>query len=107
MAQQFRIKKGDMVTVISGKDKGKAGSVLKMLRKDNRLLVQGVNLVKRHQKQTFNQEGGIIQKEASIHISNVAHIDPASKKPTRVGIKFLKDGSKVRVAKRSGETIEG
>lgn len=107
MAQQFRIKKGDMVTVISGKDKGKAGSVLKMLRKDNRLLVQGVNLVKRHQKQTFNQEGGIIQKEASIHISNVAHIDPASKKPTRVGIKILKDGSKVRVAKRSGETIEG
>jgi len=107
MAQQFRIKKGDMVTVISGKDKGKAGSVLKMLRKDNRLLVQGVNLVKRHQKQTMAQEGGIIQKESSIHISNVAHIDPASKKPTRVGIKILKDGSKVRVAKRSGETIEG
>lgn len=107
MAQQFRIKKGDMVTVISGKDKGKAGSVLKMLRKDNRLLVQGVNLVKRHQKQTMTQEGGIIQKEASINISNVAHIDPVSKKPTRVGIKILKDGSKVRVAKRSGETIEG
>jgi large subunit ribosomal protein L24 len=107
MAQQFRIKKGDMVTVISGKDKGKAGSVLKMLRKDNRLLVQGVNLVKRHQKQTMAQEGGIIQKESSIHISNVAHIDPVSKKPTRVGIKILKDGSKVRVAKRSGETIEG
>lgn len=107
MAQQFRIKKGDMVTVISGKDKGKAGSVLKMLRKDNRLLVQGVNLVKRHQKQTMAQEGGIVQKEATIHISNVAHIDPVSKKPTRVGIKILKDGSKVRVAKRSGETIEG
>src|SRR3989338_873220 len=107
MAQQFRIKKGDTVAVISGRDKGKSGAVLKMLRKDNRLLVQGVNLIKRHQKQTMNQEGGIIQKEASIHISNVAHIDPKSKKPTRVGIKILKDGSKVRIAKRSGEMIEG
>jgi len=106
MAQQFRIKKGDAVCVITGKDKGKFGKVLKVLRQDNRLIIQGVNLVKRHQKQTFAQEGGVVQKEASIHISNVAHIDPASKKPTRVGIKFLKDGQKVRIAKRSGETIE-
>ncbi len=106
MAQQFRIKKGDAVCVITGKDKGKSGQVLKVLRQDNRLIIQGVNLVKRHQKQTFAQEGGVVQKEASIHISNVAHIDPASKKPTRVGIKFLKDGQKVRIAKRSGETIE-
>lgn len=106
MAQQFRIKKGDRVIVISGKDKGKFGQVLKVLRQDNRLIVQGVNLVKKHQRQTMTQEGGIVQKEASIHISNVAHVDPVSKKPTRVGIKFLKDGQKTRVAKRSGETIE-
>lgn len=106
MAQQFRIKKGDTVCVITGKDKGKSGQVLKVNRQDNRLVVQGINLVKKHQKQTVAQEGGIIQKEASIHISNVAHIDPASKKPTRIGMKFLKDGRKVRVAKRSGETIE-
>ena len=106
MAQQFRIKKGDKVCVISGKDKGKSGQVLKVLRQDNRLVVQGINLVKKHQKQTLAQEGGIIQKETSIHISNVAHMDPVSKKPTRVGIKFLKDGRKVRVAKRSGETVE-
>ncbi|HUX78601.1 MAG TPA: 50S ribosomal protein L24 [Alphaproteobacteria bacterium] len=106
MAQQFRVRKGDKVIVISGKDKGKAGEVLKVIRQDNRLLVQGINLVKKHQKQTMAQAGGIIQKEASIHISNVAHIDPVSKKPTRVGIKFLKDDRKVRVAKRSGETIE-
>lgn len=106
MAQQFRIRKGDTVCVITGKDKGKSGQVLKVNRQDNRLIVQGINLVKRHQKQTVAQEGGIIAKEASIHISNVAHVDPASKKPTRVGIKFLKDGKKVRVAKRSGETIE-
>ncbi|MBY0292073.1 MAG: 50S ribosomal protein L24 [Alphaproteobacteria bacterium] len=107
MAQQFRIKKGDTVCVISGKDKGKSGQVLKVLRQENRLVVQGVNLVKKHQKQTFAQEGGIVQKEASIHISNAAHIDPVSKKPTRVGIQFLKDGQKVRIAKRSGESIEG
>ena len=106
MAQQFRIRKGDTVCIISGKDKGKLGPVLKVLRQDNRLIVQGVNLIKKHQKQTFAQEGGIIQKETSIHISNVAHVDPVSKKPTRVGIKFLKDGRKVRIAKRSGETIE-
>lgn len=106
MAQQFRVKKGDQVIVISGKDKGKAGQVLKVVRQDNRLVVQGINLVKKHQKQTMAQSGGIIQKEASIHISNVAHVDPVSKKPTRVGIKFLKDGRKIRIAKRSGESIE-
>lgn len=106
MSQQFRIKKGDMVSVITGKDKGKTGQVLKVIRQDNCLLVQGIKLIKKHQKQTMSQEGGIIQKESPIHISNVAHIDPVSKKPTRVGIKFLKDGRKVRIAKRSGETIE-
>jgi large subunit ribosomal protein L24 len=107
MAQKFRIKKGDTVCVISGKDKGRSGSVLKVLRQDNRLIVQGVNLVKKHQKQSVGQEGGIIQKEASIHISNVAHVDPVSSKPTRVGLKVLEDGRKVRVAKRSGDIIEG
>lgn len=107
MAQQFRIKKGDTVCIISGKDKGKSGPVLKVNREDNRLIVQGINLVKKHQKQSFSQEGGIVQKETSIHISNVAHMDPVSKKPTRVGIKFLEDGRKARIAKRSGEMIEG
>jgi large subunit ribosomal protein L24 len=106
MIQKFRIKKGDTVCVIAGKDKGKSGQVLKMLRERNRVIVQGVNLIKKHQKQTMTQEGGIIQKEASLHISNVSHIDPKSKKPTRVGYKTLTDGRKVRVAKRSGETIE-
>ena len=106
MAQKFRIKKGDTVCVVSGKDKGKSGKVLKMLRERNRVIVQGVNLIKKHQKQTIIQEGGIVQKEASLHISNVAHVDPASKKPTRVGYKALEDGLKVRIAKRSGETIE-
>ena len=106
MAQRFRIKKGDTVCIITGKDKGKSGQVLKVNRQDNRLLVQGINLVKKHQKQTFAQTGGILQKEASIHVSNVAHMDPVSKKPTRIGMKFFDDGRKVRVAKRSGETIE-
>lgn len=107
MAQQFRIKKGDTVCIITGKDKGKSGAVLKVNRQDNRLIVQGINLVKKHQKQTFAQEGGIVHKETSIHISNVAHLDPVSKKHTRVGIKILEDGRKVRIAKRSGEIIEG
>ena len=106
MAQKFRIKKGDTVCVITGRDKGKSGQVVKMLREENRVVVQGVNMVKKHQKQTMTQEGGIIQKEASLHISNVAHIDPQSQKPTRVGYKTLEDGRKVRVAKRSGKTIE-
>ncbi len=106
MAQQFKIKKGDTVCVITGKDKGKSGQVMKVNRQDNRLLVQGINLVKKHQKQTVAQSGGIIQKESSIHISNVAHMDPTSKKPTRIGMKFLEDGRKVRVSKRSGESIE-
>jgi large subunit ribosomal protein L24 len=106
MSQRFRIKKGDRVCVISGKDKGKSGQVLHVMRQDNRLIIQGINLVKKHQKQTIAQEGGILQKESSIHISNVAHIDPVSKKPTRIGIKFLEDGRKVRIAKSSGEIIE-
>lgn len=106
MARRFRIKKGDLVTILTGKDKGKSGDVIKVLRDRERVVVQGLNMVKRHQKPAGGQQGGIIEKEASIHISNVAHIDPESKKPTRVGVKFLKDGSKVRVARRSGAELD-
>jgi len=101
-----KIKKGDRVVVLTGRDKGKEGSVLKMMPKDTRAIVQGVNLVKRHQRPTQTDAGGIVEKEASIHLSNLAHVDPASGKPTRVGFKTLEDGKKVRVAKRSGEVID-
>src|SRR5690606_31669446 len=106
MATKFKIKKGDRVIVITGRDKGKTGEVLRVIRDENRVLVQGVNLVKRHERQSPRSAGGIIEKEAPIHISNVAHIDPASNKPTRVGYRFLEDGRKVRFARRSGETID-
>jgi large subunit ribosomal protein L24 len=106
MALKRKIKKGDKVVVISGRDKGKNGEVLRVMREDNRAVVQGVNLVKRHTRPSPGQPGGIIEKEAAIHISNLAHIDPASQKPTRVGYKFLEDGRKVRVARRSGEVLD-
>jgi len=106
MAQRFRIRKGDAVVVITGKDKGKTGEVLKVLRDDNRVLVQGVNMVKRHTRASATSAGGVIPKEASLHISNVAHIDPETKKPTRVGVKVQEDGRKVRVSRRSGQTID-
>ncbi len=105
MAMKF--KKGDKVIVTTGRDKGQAGSILKMLRDENRAIVQGVNMVKHHQKQTQTDEGGIISKEASIHLSNLMHVDPTDGKPTRVGFKILEDGRKVRFAKRSGEVIDG
>jgi len=95
------------VVVVTGKDKGKHGEVLKVIPDENRALVKGVGLVRRHQKQTATQDGGIISKEAAIHISNPALEDPKDGKPTRVGYKFLKDGRKVRFAKRSGEVIDG
>jgi large subunit ribosomal protein L24 len=101
----LKIKKGDHVIVIAGRDKGKHGEVVEMLPKESRALVRGVNVVRRHQKQTASQEGGIISKEAPIHISNLAIEDPKDGKPTRVGFKFLADGKKVRFAKRSGEVI--
>ena len=104
---KLKIKKGDHVVVVTGKDKGKHGEVLKMLPDENRALVKGVAMIRRHQKQTATQDGGIISKEAAIHISNLALEDPKDGKPTRVGYKFLKDGSKVRFAKRSGEVIDG
>ncbi len=106
MATKMKIKKGDRVTVMTGRDKGKTGEVLKILTKSNRALVQGVNMVKRHQRPTQASAGGIVEMEAAIHISNLAHIDPKDQKPTRVGYKFLEDGRKVRFARRSGEIID-
>ncbi|MFM9849776.1 MAG: 50S ribosomal protein L24 [Hyphomicrobiaceae bacterium] len=101
----FKIKKGDQVVVLSGRDKGKRGEVVRVMPKDNRALVRGVNMVRRHQKQSASQEAGIISKEAGINLSNLALEDPKDGKPTRVGFKFLADGKKVRFAKRSGEVI--
>ncbi len=106
MAQaKLKIKKGDQVIVLTGKDKGAKGEVLKILTGESRVLVQGVNMVTKHQKPTQVSAGGVQKKEMPIHISNVAVADPKSSKPTRVGYKTLKDGKKVRVARKSGETI--
>ncbi len=103
-----RIKKGDKVIVITGADKGKRGEVLSVMPKDNRAVVQGVNIAKRHTKPTgMGQPGGIIEKEATIHLSNIALIDPKTDKPTRVGFRVLDDGRKVRVNRSSGDVIEG
>jgi len=106
MATKFKIKKGDKVVVTTGRDKGKQGEVLRVLREEERVLVQGVNMVKRHTAPSQMSPGGIVEKEAPLHISNVAHIDPKSGKATRVGYKIDKDGRKTRVAKRSGEAID-
>jgi large subunit ribosomal protein L24 len=102
-----KIKKGDRVVVLTGRDKGRTGEVVQVMPKDERALVRGANLVKRHQRQTANQEGGIISKEAPIHLSNLALADPKDGKPTRVGFRVLEDGRKVRFAKRSGDLIDG
>ena len=105
-----KIKKGDNVIVITGRDKGRTGEVIEMRRDDGRVLVRGINIVKRHQRQSASQEGGIISKEAPIHLSNVALVDPKDGKPTRVGLKYVgkgEDRKKVRVAKRSGVEIDG
>jgi large subunit ribosomal protein L24 len=102
-----KIKKGDKVVVLAGRDKGRTGEVIEVRPDDNRALVRGVNVVKRHQRQTGTQEGGIISREAAIHLSNIALADPRDGKPTRVGFKVLADGRKVRVAKRSGAEIDG
>ena len=100
------IKKDDNVIVITGGDKGKKGKVLKVFPKEGRALVQGVNLDKRHKRQTQKEQGGIVTKEAAIQLSNIAHVDPKSGKATRIGFKTLADGSKVRFAKKSGEVID-
>lgn len=102
-----KIKKGDTVVVLAGRDKGRSGEVVQVMPKEDRALVRGVNLVKRHQKQSMNQEGGIISKEASVHLSNLAVADPKDGQPTRVGFRILDDGRKVRFAKRSGDLIDG
>jgi large subunit ribosomal protein L24 len=106
MATKFKIKKGDRVVVLTGKDKGKEGDVVGVVPAKSRAFVQGVNVVKRHTRQTQTSAGGILEKEASIHLSNLAHVDPKDGKPTRVGYKTLDDGRKVRFAKRSGEVID-
>jgi large subunit ribosomal protein L24 len=102
-----KIKKGDRVIVTTGRDKGRSGEVIEVRPTENRALVRGVNLVRKHQKQTARDEGGIVSKEAAIHLSNLAIADPKDGKPTRVGFKVLEDGRKVRVAKRSGDQIDG
>ena len=102
-----KIRKGDKVVVLSGKDKGRSGEVVSVQPKEDTAIVRGINVVVRHQRQTQAQEGGLIRKEAPIHLSNIALADPKDGKPTRVGFKFEKDGKKVRFAKRSGETING
>lgn len=107
MAQQkFKIKKGDEVVVLTGKDKGSKGEVLQVITSKSRVLVKGVNVVTKHNKATQVSAGGIEKVERSIHVSNVALADPKDGKPTRVGYKTLKDGKKVRVARKSGETVE-
>ena len=103
---KIKIKKGDKVIVISGKDKGKSGEVLNVIPKSNRVLLRGVNIVKRHTAQSQTSQGGILDKELSIHISNVSHIDPKENKATKIGYKFLKDGRKVRFSKLSGDLID-
>jgi len=102
-----KIRKGDKVVVLTGRDRGRSGEVIEVRPTESRALVRGVNMVKRHQKQTPQREGGIISKEAPIHLSNIAIADPKSGKPTRVGFKIMNDGRKVRVAKRSGVEIDG
>lgn len=105
-AMKMKVKKGDKVVVLTGKDKGAKGEILKVFPSESRVLVQGVNLVKKHQKPSAAGNGGIKSIERPIHVSNVALMDPKTEKPTRVGFKILKDGKKVRVARRSGEMIE-
>ena len=102
-----KIKKGDHVIVLTGRDKGKHGEVIEVRPKENRALVRGVNVVRHHQKQSAKSEGGIVAKEAALDLSNLAVADPKDGKPTRVGFKLLDDGRKVRFAKRSGDVIDG
>ena len=106
MATKLRVKKGDRVVVVTGKDKGKSGEILRVIPKECRVVVAGVNVMKRHTKPRPGNPGGIDEREASIHVSNVAHADPQSGRPTRVGYRVLEGGTKVRFAKRSGELID-
>ncbi|HMS45849.1 MAG TPA: 50S ribosomal protein L24 [Alphaproteobacteria bacterium] len=105
MSVKFKVKKGDKVIVISGRSKGQQGEVLKVFRESARVVVQGTNLVKKHTKPSAKSAGGVVEKEASIHISNVALIDPVESKPTKVGYQMI-DGRKIRIARRSGQPID-
>lgn len=107
MANKLKVKKGDEVIVLAGKDKGKKGKIVKVIPDERRVVVDGVNMVKRHEKPGRNSAGGIVAKASPLHVSNVALVDPKTGKGTRVGFKTLQDGKKVRVAKRSGEVING
>jgi large subunit ribosomal protein L24 len=102
-----KIKKGDNVVVLTGKDKGKSGEVLRVIPTEDRAVVRGVNVARKHQKQTASEQGGIVAKELPIHLSNIALADPKDGKPTRVGFQVTEDGRKQRVAKRSGDVIDG
>ncbi len=106
MAEKFKIKRGDRVVVMAGRDKGKKGEVLRVMRQDRRAVVSGVNMMKRHTRPSTGNPGGIVQREAPLHLSNLALQDPKDGQPTRVGFRFLDDGRKVRYAKRSGEVID-
>ena len=106
MRPKLKIKKGDRVMVLAGRDKGKTGEVLGVFPAENRALVQGVNMVKRHQRQTAQDAGGIVSRESKIHISNLAALDPKDGKPTRIGYKIGEDGTKTRIARRSGEAFD-
>jgi len=106
MAEKFKIKKGDKVVVLAGRDKGRRGEVLRVIREDRRAVVSGVNMIKRHQKPAQGNPGGIIEREAAVHISNLAIEDPKDGAATRVGYRVLEDGRKVRFARRSGEVID-
>jgi large subunit ribosomal protein L24 len=101
-----KVKKGDRVVVTAGRDKGKSGEVIRVYPTESRVLVAGVNVMKRHQRQTQRQQGGIVSKEAPVHLSKIAHVDPKTGSPTRVGFKRLEDGRLVRFAKKSGEVID-
>ena len=103
---KLKIKKDDKVIVITGKDKGKTGEVTKVLVQENKVIVSGINVAKRHTKPSQESAGGIVSKEMPIQISNVAYVDPKTNKPTRLGIKVDKDGHKVRFAKKSGEVVD-
>ena len=106
MALKLKIRKGDTVVVLCGRDKGKTGEVIKVRPKDQRVVVRGVNMIKRHTRPSQTSPGGVLEREAALHISNLAIADPKDGKPTRVGYRFLEDGRKVRFAKRSGEIVD-
>jgi large subunit ribosomal protein L24 len=101
-----KVKKGDQVIVIAGKDKGKRGEVLRVIPSENRVVVQGINMVTKHTKPSMTSQGGLVKQEAAMHVSNVSHIDPKSQEATRVSFKVLEDGTKVRIARKSGEQID-